>query len=98
MVEPQLGFEDNLIFFCQHHISKSLTTIKGILCEFTQFMCLQFNCGKSFVTFSKRVNDGDELAGILGFQLKSLPIMYLGVPLTCKSISHKDCHDLISDL
>lgn len=72
--------------------------IKTILDEFTIFIGLQVNGAKSNVLFSKRVQDGKDLAARSGFQVAHIPIKYLGAPLTGKSISHRNCTSLISNL
>lgn len=38
------------------------------------------------------------MAAILGFQLKELPIRYLGTPLTGKQIKHMGCDRLLAEL
>lgn len=49
-----------------------------ILEEFPSFTGLEANRPKSSVTFSKVYEDKLELQNMLGFQVKTLPIMYLG--------------------
>lgn len=55
----------------------------------------QVNVRKSHVTLSKMVEDGEELAVVLGFPTRPRPFKY---PLTSKSIKHKDYDFLIADL
>lgn len=80
-IEPMLVFADNITFFCRAS-HKSFITIKTILDEFTEFTGLRVNGTKSKITLSKRVQNGQELGAILGFQLQSLRISYLGTPFT----------------
>lgn len=80
-VESHLAFADDVAFFCRASV-KSFKAIKDLLEEFSTFSGLEINPQKSFVVFSKHVNDGNALAGILGFQTKELPVRYLGTPLT----------------
>lgn len=96
-MEPQLAFADDIIFSCcASH--KSFPTMNAILEVFSDFVRLKTNKTKSFTTLSAHVHDKVDLASILGCNIKPLPITYLGVPLTGKSISHKDCYSLIVDL
>lgn len=97
VVEPILAFTDDIAFFCKAS-TKSFQVIRSILEEFSSFSGLQVNTTKSHAIFSKRVRDGDSLAVILGFPVHVLPVKYLGVLLTGKSICHWDCAALIADL
>lgn len=86
-----------MAFFCRASI-KSFRALNDILEEFAIFSGLKINCQKSFVVFSKRVNDGNALASILGFQTKELPVSYLGTPLTGRLIRYKDCDERLAEL
>lgn len=66
--------------------------------EFTIFSGLNISREKSHAIFSKRVEDKHELAAILGYQVKELPIRYLRTPLTGKLIRYKDCDGLLAEL
>lgn len=96
-VESHLTFADDITFFCRAS-TKALTSLKEVLVEFESFSGLKINVGKSFVIFSKRVTDKSQLAAILGFQLKELPIRYLGTPLMGKLIRYKDCDGMLAEL
>lgn len=96
-IENHLAFANDVTFFYRAS-SKSLTALKEVLAEFKAFSGLRINAGKSSVILSKRVTDKAEMAAILGFQLKELPIKYLGTPLTGKLIRYKDCDDLLAEL
>lgn len=63
-----------------------------------EFSGLKINAGKSSIILSKRVEDRTQMAAILGFQLKELPIKYLGTPLTGKMIKLRDCDGLLAEL
>lgn len=97
VIESHLGFVDDIIFFCRAS-TKSMQALKNVLDEFCEFFGLSINTENSYVVFSKRVHDKAELAGILSFQLKELPICYLETPQMGKLITNKDCDPLISDL
>lgn len=66
--------------------------------EFESFSGLKINPGKCYAIFSKRVTDKVQLAAILRFQLKELPIKYLGTPLTGKLIRYRDCDGMLAEL
>lgn len=77
---------------------RSFLTLKKILGEFTSFFDLQINKEKSCTIFTKQVIDRHKLVDILGFQMRALPIKYLGTSLTSKLIKHVDCNPLIANL
>lgn len=78
-VESHLAFADDVIFFC-HALHKSIRALREVLDEFAIFSGLKINYEKSYAIFSKRVADSAELAAILKFQEKELPVKYLGTP------------------
>lgn len=96
-IESHLAFADDITFFCRASI-KSLTSLREVLAEFEEFSGLRINPRKSSIIFSKRVTDKAQLASILGFQIKDLPIKYFGVPLTGKAIRFSDCDGLLAEL
>lgn len=87
-IEPMLAFAVDVTFF-PRPLVKSLSTIKSVF---------DVNQSKSNIISSKQVNDDQELASMLGFQIKSLSIKYLGVSIIRKSISHCVCDFLIAVL
>lgn len=89
-----LAFTDNIIFFNDQASMRTFNTVRHILDKFSSFSDLEINREKSFAIFSKRENDGS----ILGFWTRFLPMHYFGVPITGRSISHKDGEYLIADL
>lgn len=44
------------------------------------------------------IRQSGELAAVLGFQVRDLPIKYMGTPLTGKSIKYIDCDALLAEL
>lgn len=94
-IESHLTFADDITFFCRASI-KSLTSLREVLAEFEEFSVLRINAEKSSIILSKRVSDKAQITSILGFQLKELPIKYLGVPLTGKAIRFSDCDGLLA--
>lgn len=96
-IESHLTFADDITFFCRASI-KSLTSLREVLAEFEEFSGLRINAEKSSIILSKRVSDKAQTASILGFQLKELPIKYLGVPLIGKAIRFSDCDGLLAEL
>lgn len=79
-------------------MNELLRGLREILDEFTEFSELQINRGKSFAVFSKRVTHKAELVALLGFQVRELPITYLGTPLTGKLMRYRDCDNLLAEL
>lgn len=96
-IESHLAYADDVTFFCSA-TTKSLTALREILTEFEGFSGLKINASKSSIIFSKRVTDETNMAAILGFQIKQLPIKYLGTPLTGKLIRFRDCDGLLAEL
>lgn len=70
---------------------KSITSIKQIIRDFSEFTGLQVNRERSLLTFSVEAVDRDELLGILDFQEGSLPITYLGVLILVWEARLADC-------
>lgn len=96
-VESHLAFADDVTFFYRVSV-KSFKALSNILEEFASFSGLKINCQKSLAVFSKRVSDGNDLASILGFQTKELPVRYLGTPMTDRLIRYKDCDGFLAEL
>lgn len=96
-MELVLAYADDVAFFPLASF-KYLKAIREILEEFSRFSGLQVNTVKSMTIVSKRALDKAQLAAVLGFTQNNLPVNYLGVPLTGRSISSRDCSALITDL
>ncbi|KAL0282293.1 UNVERIFIED_CONTAM: hypothetical protein Sradi_7265200, partial [Sesamum radiatum] len=90
-----LCFADDVLIFCAGNIN-SVRTIKTTLLEFAELSGLGVNPGKSTVILSKSVReDRQAIIDLLGFQEGSLPIKYLGVPLTASRLTTTDCQPLL---
>ncbi|KAL0292688.1 UNVERIFIED_CONTAM: hypothetical protein Sradi_6979200 [Sesamum radiatum] len=77
----------------------SVRTIKSVLTEFAALSGLHVNPEKSTIILSKSVQqDRQSILDILGFQEGSLPIKYLGLPLTSSRLKVADCQPLIDRL
>ncbi|KAL0290467.1 UNVERIFIED_CONTAM: hypothetical protein Sradi_7049900 [Sesamum radiatum] len=77
----------------------SVRTIKSVLTEFAALSGLHVNPEKSTIILSKSVQqDRQSILDILGFQEGSLPIKYLGLPLTSSRLKVADCQPLLTDL
>lgn len=96
-VEPILAFVDDIALFCRAS-TKSISMVKSILDDFSEFSGLQVNNSKSQIVISKRGHNSMTLAAIMGFQVKHLPTKYLGTPIMSKSISQKECTSLVVEL
>ncbi|KAL0284968.1 UNVERIFIED_CONTAM: putative ribonuclease H protein [Sesamum radiatum] len=83
----------------QHHWKchvESVRSIKNILAEFEDMSGLKVNPNKSSIILSKAVrSERQEILEVLGFQEGSLPIKYLGVPLTASRLTIADCQPLL---
>lgn len=96
-MEALLAFANDIVFFYRASL-KSFHALNTILEEFSDFFGFEINISKIFATFSTQMHDKMKHAFILGFQVQTLPIMYLGVALTGKFILHRECDYLIVDL
>lgn len=95
-VESHLVFANDVIFFGRVSTC-TFYTLQGILEDFLNFLGLTINRKKSYVMSSARVEDGDSLGAILGFQVRCLLIQHLGTPVTGHSVSHKDYDYLLEN-
>ncbi|KAL0295349.1 UNVERIFIED_CONTAM: hypothetical protein Sradi_6840200 [Sesamum radiatum] len=90
-----LCFADDVLIFCAGTIN-SVRTIKATLMEFAAMSGLYVNPGKSTIILSKSVRrDRQGIIDLMGFQEGSLPIKYLGVPLTSSRLTTTDCQPLL---
>ncbi|KAL0409483.1 UNVERIFIED_CONTAM: hypothetical protein Sradi_1882700 [Sesamum radiatum] len=77
----------------------SVRIIKSVLTEFAELSGLHVNPGKSTIILSKSVQrERQRILDIIGFQEGSLPIKYLGLPLTSSRLKVADCQPLIDRL
>ncbi|GJT96041.1 RNA-directed DNA polymerase, eukaryota, reverse transcriptase zinc-binding domain protein [Tanacetum coccineum] len=88
-------FVDDLLMFC-HADKSSVSVLKDSIDEFRKVTRLIPNYNKSTIIFGC-LNDEErkELLDILPFKVESLPIKYLGVPLTSKRLRAKECKSLL---
>ncbi|GKC12197.1 hypothetical protein Tco_1008979 [Tanacetum coccineum] len=93
-----LCFVDDLLILCNGD-KESLGVIKKVLNEFSSVSGSIPNLIKSSIFFGS-INEGlkRELLKIIPFNLGSLPMIYLGVPLIAKKLSVKDCKCLVDNV
>ncbi|KAL0386694.1 UNVERIFIED_CONTAM: LINE-1 retrotransposable element O protein [Sesamum latifolium] len=93
-----LCFADDVLIFCAGTVS-SARTIKSALTEFAELSGLHVNPGKSTIILSKyKKRERQSILDLMGFQEGSLPIKYLGLPLTSSRLTVADCQPLIDRL
>lgn len=64
-VESHLAYTDDVLLFC-HASRMSLQTLRNILDEFCDFFGLNINVQKSHITFSKVVEDKQDMMRVIG--------------------------------
>ncbi|KAL0362089.1 UNVERIFIED_CONTAM: Retrovirus-related Pol polyprotein from type-2 retrotransposable element R2DM [Sesamum calycinum] len=90
-----LCFADDGLLFCKAHIP-SVQVIKDTLTEFANMSGLKVNASKIQIIISKSgQHEKQQILNLLGFQEGSLPVKYLGVPLTSSRLTLADCSPLI---
>ncbi|KAK4384484.1 hypothetical protein Sango_3056200 [Sesamum angolense] len=90
-----LCFADDVLLFCKADIP-SIKILTDTLSEFATFSGLQVNPAKSQIILSRAVQQQrQQLLDCVGFQEGSLPIKYLGIPLTSSRLTIADCRPLI---
>ncbi|KAK4381204.1 hypothetical protein Sango_2990500 [Sesamum angolense] len=90
-----LCFADDVLLFCKAHLP-SITVLTDTLTEFAALLGLKVNSAKSQIIFSLAVQqERQQILEYLGFQEGSLPIKYLGIPLTSSRLTIADCRPLI---
>ncbi|KAL0295479.1 UNVERIFIED_CONTAM: putative ribonuclease H protein [Sesamum radiatum] len=93
-----LSFTDDLLLFCKADLH-SVSVLKAGLMEFKQLSGLQANAQKSQIITSKAAaQQQSQIQEIMGFSIGSLPIKYLGVPLTSSKLTMADCNPLIQKI
>ncbi|GJW71500.1 RNA-directed DNA polymerase, eukaryota, reverse transcriptase zinc-binding domain protein [Tanacetum coccineum] len=89
-------FANDLLVLCNGDV-KSVEVIKITMEQFSSISGLFPNIGKSTIFFgSVPVNIQSEILKILPFQVGSLPMKYLGVPLIAKKLGINDCKSLVN--
>ncbi|KAL0294111.1 UNVERIFIED_CONTAM: hypothetical protein Sangu_3225100 [Sesamum angustifolium] len=90
-----LCFADDVLLFCKAHLP-SIMVITDTLNEFAALSGLKVNSAKSQIIFSRAVQqERQQILDYLGFQEGSLPVKYLGIPLTSSRLTIADCRPLI---
>ncbi|KAL0292170.1 UNVERIFIED_CONTAM: hypothetical protein Sangu_3256600 [Sesamum angustifolium] len=90
-----LCFADDVLLFCKAHLP-SIIVISDALNEFAVLSGLKVNPAKSQIIFSRAVQqERQQILDYLGFQEGSLPVKYLGIPLTSSRLTIADCRPLI---
>ncbi|GKE03749.1 RNA-directed DNA polymerase, eukaryota, reverse transcriptase zinc-binding domain protein [Tanacetum coccineum] len=91
-------FADDLLVLCNGDI-ESVGVIKQTMDQFSSISGLFPNIGKSTIFFgSVPVNVQNEILSAMPFQVGSLPMKYLGVPLIAKKLGIKDCKSLVNKI
>lgn len=90
-----LCFADDLIMLC-HGSTPSATVLKKSLDDFSSLSGLKANPAKSNIFLSGVHNNSrQQLIDIFGYNVGSLPIRYLGIPIISSKLSHLDCSPLL---
>ena len=91
-----LCFADDLLIFFKGNID-SIVGVQKILNLFYTYSGLQLNSSKSEL-FSTGIKAEDlmEIQQATGFQIGTLPVKYLGVPLITRQLSNHDCAPLVA--
>ncbi|KAL9673455.1 hypothetical protein QQ045_029713 [Rhodiola kirilowii] len=91
-------FADDLILFSSGRNS-AVEAILKVVSKFLECSGLSINCQKSNL-FLGGMSEAKVawVEGIIGTKASSLPIRYLGLPLTSRSLSRKDCDILIEKI
>ncbi|KAL0292609.1 UNVERIFIED_CONTAM: hypothetical protein Scaly_2581600 [Sesamum calycinum] len=90
-----LCFADDVLLFCKADIP-SIKILTDTLSEFATFSGLKVNPAKSQIILSRAVQQQrQQLLDCVGFQEGSLPIKYLGIPLSSSRLTIADCRPLI---
>ncbi|XP_039001981.1 uncharacterized protein LOC120128362 [Hibiscus syriacus] len=92
-----LSFADDLLIFCKGNID-SVVGVLTILDRFYEVFRLKLNPAKCEI-FAAGIPSRtvENLRIITGFQIRSLPIRYLGIPLVTRKLIEKDCQALIDN-
>ena len=93
-----LCFADDLFLFAKGNVDSIQITMDE-LTKFEAFSGMQVNRQKSAV-FLAGIEDSVKatILGMTGFNLGSLPMKYLGVPLISSKLSHSDCQPLLDKI
>ncbi|KAL0293603.1 UNVERIFIED_CONTAM: hypothetical protein Sradi_6928700 [Sesamum radiatum] len=85
-----------VLLFCKADLP-SIQVLRDTLTEFAALSGLNVNPAKSQIILSRAVQqERRQIVEYLGFQEGSLPVRYLGVPLTSSRLTIADCRPLIN--
>ncbi|CAM8999426.1 unnamed protein product [Rhodiola kirilowii] len=91
-------FTDDLLLFSSGRPSVVLA-IKEVVSKFLNFSGLSINLQKSqLFTGGMNVGKVSWIEEVIGCKVAPLPVRYLGLPFTSKSLSRKDCESLIEKI
>ncbi|KAL0293606.1 UNVERIFIED_CONTAM: putative mitochondrial protein [Sesamum radiatum] len=91
-----LCFADDVLLFCKADLP-SIQVLRDTLTEFAALSGLNVNPAKSQIILCRAVQqERRQIVEYLGFQEGSLPVRYLGVPLTSSRLTIADCRPLIN--
>ncbi|GJW25392.1 RNA-directed DNA polymerase, eukaryota, reverse transcriptase zinc-binding domain protein [Tanacetum coccineum] len=89
-------FDDDLLILCNGDM-ESVGVIKQTMDQFSSISGLFPNVGKSTIFFgSVPLSVQNEILSIMPFQVGSLPMKYLGVPLISQKLGINDCKSLVN--
>ena len=89
-------FADDLLLFCRAEES-SHQILKDTLVSFAKLSELTINHTKSALFFSMvSIQDREALSNLMGIQLQSPPVRYLGLPLITTRLTYSNCLSLIN--
>lgn len=80
IVVSHLLFTDDILVFGKDNIL-SILEIKCILSNLKDINGLSINIDKSFIYFSKNIHEASNLSNLLGLQMGTFLVKYLGIPL-----------------
>lgn len=89
-----LVYADDLVVFCKAR-ANSLSAVKSVFDIFAKSTGLGVSERKSEVFFSCATNNREELRQILGYREGVFPTKYLGLPLSPRMLTSRDCKRLI---
>ncbi|XP_059638701.1 uncharacterized protein LOC132280973 [Cornus florida] len=93
-----LIFTDDILMF-SHANTASVQTLMDALNQFCNISGMQLNRAKSKVFFCGVDNTlKAEILQLLHFEAGSLPVIYLGLPLSSSSIKARDCQTLVEKI
>ena len=93
-----LIFADDLMIFCGKSLN-SANVIKSALDDFSEWSGLKPNMQKSQVYLAGTDSDYmNAVQQVFNFQVGTLPVKYLGIPLVSTRISNVDCKPLIDSM